>query len=83
MTNGNQDVTSVIIEEKTKHLYKGKAIVNNCIVYFYYDFKNDRFHSSSLLDSEIHKFGLNGIHNWKYLICGSIAHCIKNNININ
>lgn len=83
MTNGNQHVTSVTIEETKGILYKGEAVVNNNKVYFYYNFKEDKFQASSLSNEDYRKFGFAGnIKNWKYLVCGSIAHSIKNNINV-
>ncbi len=78
MTNGNIAVSNLITERKGQ-LLKGQASVNGVNVLFYYDPKADRFTATSLLHSESNLYMDNPPKNWMYLVCGSIAHVIKNN----
>lgn len=82
MTNGNQIVTE-LQTEKVGKLLKGSCRVNGVWVPFYYSPIEDKFASASLRDEDYWKFAAGGNlnqRNWKYLICGSIAHTIKNNL---
>ena len=81
MTNGNIPITSLQIVEKKGQLLKGECKVNGVTVLFYYHPKSDSFTAASLLDSEADLYMTNPPQNWKYLICGSIAHEIKNSVN--
>lgn len=80
MTNGNQKVENLKIEEiRNNRLMIGSATVNNVEVFFYYDRKEDKFMSSSLTNSDAAEMNMQQ-HNWRYLVCGSIAHLIKTSL---
>lgn len=79
MTNGNIKITGLQIVERKGQLLKGQATVNGVTVLFYYHPKTDKFAATSLLHSEADLYMANPPKNWMYLVCGSIAHSIKNN----
>lgn len=77
MTNGNMAISNLQILESRGLLLKGQALVNGVAVLFYYNPKADKFTASSLLHSEAELYMTNPPKNWMYLVCGSIAHLIK------
>jgi len=78
MTNGNIPISELTIERKQGVLLYGHATVNGQKVSFYYNPQLDKFQATTLLNSEADLYMSNPPRNWMYLVCGSIAHSIKN-----
>ncbi len=78
MNNGNIPISNLIIERKQGILLCGHATVNGQKVSFYYNPKLDKMQATTLLNSEADLYMDKPPRNWMYLVCGSIAHAIKN-----
>ena len=78
MTNGNIPISELTIERKQGDLFHGHATINSRKVIFCYDHKLDKMQATSLLHWEANLYMSNPPRNWMYLVCGSIAHAIKN-----